>query len=61
MSITTRYMERFGEPEPAEEVFLRTQQDKDGWRDVEKDVSQIVPVGRNREVGRPQGCGPGWR
>ena len=42
--ITAKYVEHFGQPEPGQKVFIRTQQQRDGWRDMEKDISEVVPV-----------------
>ena len=42
--ITAQYVERFGEPAPGTKVFIRTQQQRDGWRDMESDLSEVVPV-----------------
>ena len=42
--ITAQYVERFGEPEPGTKVFIRTQQQKDGWKDFPTDLSEVVPV-----------------
>jgi hypothetical protein len=42
--ITAKYVEHFGQPEPGQKVFIRTQQQREGWRDMEKDVSEVVPV-----------------
>ena len=42
--ITAKYVERFGEPAPGQKVFIRTQQQKDGWRDMDMDVSEVVPA-----------------
>jgi hypothetical protein len=41
--VTAKYVERFGEPAPGLKVFIRTQQQRDGWRDLEMDVSEVVP------------------
>jgi hypothetical protein len=56
IDITAEYVARFGEPEPGRKVFIRVQQQKDGWQDDVKDLSEVVPVkaeawGREREVG----------
>jgi hypothetical protein len=48
--ITAKYVEHFGQPEPGQKVFIRTQQQRDGWRDKEKDVSEVVPVKAETEA-----------
>jgi hypothetical protein len=42
--ITELYLEAFGEPEPGRKVFIRTRQQRNGWEDEAKDVSELVPV-----------------
>jgi hypothetical protein len=42
--ITAQYVERFGEPAPGTKVFIRTQQQRDGWKDFLKDLSEVVLV-----------------
>ena len=42
--ITEMYLEAFGEPEPGRKVFIRTRQQRDGWEDEAKDISELVPV-----------------
>jgi hypothetical protein len=59
--ITAEYVARFGEPEPGMKVFIRVQQQRDGWQDLPTDLSEVVPVnteagGLEREVGA--GVGP---
>ena len=44
IDITAEYVARFGEPEPGKKVFIRTQQQRDGWKDFPKDLSEVVPV-----------------
>jgi hypothetical protein len=44
VDITAQYVARFGEPEPGTKVFIRTQQQRDGWKHMEKDLSEVVPV-----------------
>jgi len=51
IDITADYVARFGEPEPGKKVFIRTQQQKDGWKDFPTDLSEVVPV-RAEAVGR---------
>src|ERR1035438_2310673 len=53
--ITAEYVARFGEPEPGMKVFIRVQQQRDGWQDIARDLSEVAPVkaeaeGREREV-----------
>ena len=55
--ITAKYVERFGEPEPGKKVFIRTQQQRDGWQDIEKDLSEVVPVKAETEAGEPARLG----
>jgi hypothetical protein len=59
VDITAEYVERFGEPEPGTKVFIRTQQQRDGWKDMEKDLSEVVPVKAESEAGSPRGWGRG--
>ena len=42
--ITEQYVARFGEPEPGKRVMIRTRQQRNGWQDKAKDVSERVPV-----------------
>jgi hypothetical protein len=42
--ITDLYVERYGEPEPGEKIFIRTRQQKDGWEGRDCDLSEVVPV-----------------
>ena len=42
--ITADYVGRFGEPEPGRKVFIRVQQQRDGWKDFEADLSEVVPA-----------------
>jgi hypothetical protein len=49
--ITAEYVEHFGQPEPGQKVFIRTQQQRDGWRNLEKDVSEVVPAKAETEAG----------
>jgi hypothetical protein len=51
--ITEMYVRRYGEPKSGERVFIRTRQQRDGWEDWDKDVSDVVRV----EVGRPSTSG----
>ena len=44
IDITADYVARFGEPEPGKKVFIRTQQQKDGWKDFPTHLSEVVPV-----------------
>ena len=46
--ITDLYKARFGEPRPGTKVFIVTCQQKDGWKGMERETSEIVP-------GRPEG------
>ena len=46
-------MARFGEPEPGKKVFIRVQQQRDGWKDMGKDLSEVVlatPEAADREL-----------
>ena len=40
--ITELYVARYGEPEPGKRVFIRTQQQREGWEDHPCDVSGVV-------------------
>ena len=42
--ITDLYVERYGEPEPGKQVFIRTRQQKDGWEGRDCQLSAVVPV-----------------
>jgi hypothetical protein len=42
--ITEMYLEAFGEPAPGRKVFIRTRQQRNGWEDEAKDLSELVPV-----------------
>ena len=55
--ITAKYVERFGEPTPGTKVFIRVQQQRDGWKDFEKDLSEVVPVKAETEAGEIAGRG----
>ena len=44
IDITAEYVARLGEPEPGKKVFIRVQQQKDGWQDIPLDLSEVVPV-----------------
>ena len=57
--ITAQYVERFGEPAPGTKVFIRTQQQRDGWRDMEKDFSEVVPVKAETEARETARLGAG--
>jgi hypothetical protein len=59
--ITAQYVARFGEPEPGTKVFIRTQQQRDGWKDLEKDLGEVVPVraGKGEWGVRNAECGMG--
>jgi plasmid stabilization system protein ParE len=58
--ITEMYVRRYGEPKAGERVFIRTRQQRDGWEDWDKDVSEIVPArplvvpARGVEIRRPK-------
>ena len=54
---TAEYVGRFGEPEPGTKVFIRTHQQRDGWKDMEKDLSEVVPVKAESESGEPARLG----
>jgi hypothetical protein len=41
--ITRLYTSRFGEPRPAQKVFLVTCQQKDGWKALDQETSAVVP------------------
>jgi hypothetical protein len=41
--ITLLYTTRFGEPRPAQKVFLVTCQQKDGWKGLDQETSATVP------------------
>ena len=57
IDITAEYVGRFGEPEPGTKVFIRTHQQRDGWKDMEKDLSEVVPVKAESESGEPARLG----
>jgi hypothetical protein len=40
--ITELYVERYGEPKAGERVFIRTRQQRGGWEDDDKDISDVV-------------------
>ena len=40
--ITELYVERYGEPKAGERVFIRTRQQRDGWEDDDKDISDVI-------------------
>ena len=42
--ITDLYLAAFGEPEPGKKIFIRTRQQRNGWEDQAKDLSELVPV-----------------
>jgi hypothetical protein len=42
--ITALYLERFGEPEPGQRIFIRTVQQRDGWESGPTDTSDLVPA-----------------
>ena len=42
--ITAQYVARFGEPEPGQRVIIRVRQQRNGWQDEARDVSQVVPA-----------------
>ena len=42
--ITEMYVAKYGEPEPGKKVFIRTRQQKDGWRGREQDLGAVVPA-----------------
>ena len=53
--ITTLYLERFGEPEPGQRIFVRTVQQQDGWESEPADTSELVPAqGLVAEVTMPR-------
>jgi hypothetical protein len=41
--ITQLYTTRFGEPRPAQKVFLVSCQQKDGWKGLDLETSEVVP------------------
>ena len=57
VDITAQYVARFGEPEPGTKVFIRTHQQRNGWKDMEKDLSEVVPV--KTEAGAREAAIPG--
>jgi hypothetical protein len=61
IDITAGYVARCGEPEPGKKVFVRTEQQRDGWKDFPKDLSAVVPVRAGAgECGARNGeCGMG--
>jgi hypothetical protein len=42
--ITEPYVARFGQPQAGEKVFIRVQQQRNGWEDVAIELSEVVPV-----------------
>jgi hypothetical protein len=40
--ITELYVQRYGEPKAEERVFIRTRQQREGWEDEDKDMSDVV-------------------
>ena len=40
--ITELYVAVYGEPKPGQRVFIRTRQQRDGWEDEDKDISDVV-------------------
>jgi hypothetical protein len=42
--ITDIYVRRYGEPKPGKKVFIRIQQQRNGWEGNEKDLSEVVPA-----------------
>jgi hypothetical protein len=61
MDITEKYVARFGQPEPGKKIFIRTQQQRNGWKDIPKDFSEVVPVraGKGECGARNAECGMG--
>ena len=42
--ITAAYVGRFGEPAAGNKVFIRVQQQRDGWKDSAWDFAEVVPL-----------------
>jgi hypothetical protein len=42
--LTALYLERFGDPEPGQRIFVRTVQQQDGWESEPVDTSNLVPA-----------------
>ncbi len=42
--ITALYLDRFGEPEPGQRIFVRTRQQRDGWESDPVDTRNLVPA-----------------
>jgi hypothetical protein len=42
--ITALYLERFGEPEPGQRIFVRTVRQRDGWESEPVDTTNLVPA-----------------
>ena len=40
--ITELYVARHGEPEPGKRVFIRTRQQREGWKDHSRNVHEVV-------------------
>ena len=40
--ITDIYVEKYGEPEPGKQIFIRTRQQQDGWEGRDRDCSELV-------------------
>jgi hypothetical protein len=55
--ITELYVERYGEPEPGKRVFIRTRQQRSGWEDDDKDISEVAPVSQGGTAARRRGRG----
>ena len=53
--ITALYLERFGEPEPGQRIFIRTVQQRDGWESAPVDTSNLVPANGLCATGAPNG------
>ena len=43
IEITQLYTARYGQPRPGRKVFIVTCQQKNGWKDLDRETSEIVP------------------